>query len=74
MNEPEIGVRVLVRPSDPNHPVQRRAETFGQFMTNDWCEYVWDDWAHRRFGDGSIQWMPLPVEIPDETAAKKKGR
>ena len=64
MNEPAFGDQVLVRPSHPQLRVQRREDTYGQFLTVDWSEVLWDHYFHRRLRDGSIEWK-LTQDLSD---------
>lgn len=61
MLEPSFGDRVLVRPRKGLR-VQEHEQIFGRFMPEDWQERLWDEWLHRRFRDGSIEFMPAPAE------------
>lgn len=61
---PKKDERVLVCPTNPNEPVQRGVNTFGQFLQNGWQEVLFNDFLHSRMMDGSLLVKSLPSFPP----------
>jgi hypothetical protein len=57
---PQKDERCLVCPANPNEPVQRGPNTFGQFLQNGWQEVVFNDFLRLRLLDGSVICKPIP--------------
>lgn len=60
MFRPKHGERVIARPLNPAIPVQRGDNLFGQMLSPDGQQVIWDDYLDRRFDEGCI--IAEPVE------------
>lgn len=81
-DHPRLGERVHVRPRT-SAPVQRAEGMYGQFLAPEGQEALWDDYLHRRWAEGAIEWRPLsapvkdspkePAPAPEPVADKENG-
>ena len=75
MNHPRLGERVHVRPRTAAL-VQRAEGMYGQFLAPEGQEALWDDYLHRRWTEGAIEWRPIaapsaPAPAPEPAPAEE---
>lgn len=52
--EPQLGARVLVKPSHPGVHIQRGAGQYGKFINPDGDVLAFDEFIHARWLEGSV--------------------